>query len=42
MLAIGILVELSPGSELMQSNNVQNLKGNLKLNKKLKKITCKK
>ena len=25
-LAVNILVELSPGSELMQSNNVQNLK----------------
>jgi hypothetical protein len=25
-MALGILIELSPGSQLMQTNNVQNLK----------------
>ncbi len=28
-LAISILIDLSPGSQLMQSNAIQNLKGNL-------------
>ncbi len=35
-MAIAILIDLSPGSQLMQTNGIQNLKGNISSDKVLK------